>query len=137
MNMARAQKVSYFAMQVPNRVGEAGRILAGLAKAGINLLAFTGFPSGRRAQMDFIPANPATFLAVARGMKLRLRDRKTAFLIQGTDQRGAIAKITSKLATAKINVTAVDAVCAGAGRFGAILWVKQKDVNRAARALGA
>ena len=135
--MARAQKVSYFAMQVPNRVGEAGRILAGLAKAGINLLAFTGFPSGRRAQMDFIPANPATFLAVARGMKLRLRDRKTAFLIQGTDQRGAIAKITSKLATAKINVTAVDAVCAGAGRFGAILWVKQKDVSRAARALGA
>jgi hypothetical protein len=137
MNMARAQKVSYFAMQVPNRVGEAGRILAGLAKAGINLLAFTGFPSRRRAQMDFIPANPATFLAVTRGMKLRLRDRKTAFLIQGTDQRGAIAKITSKLATAKINVTAVDAVCAGAGRFGAILWVKQKDVNRAARALGA
>jgi len=137
MNMARAQKVSYFAMQVPNRAGEAGRILAGLAKAGINLLAFTGFPSGRRAQMDFIPANPSTFLAVARGMKLRLRDRKTAFLIQGTDQRGAIARITSKLATAKINVTAVDAVCAGAGRFGAILWVKQKDVNRAARALGA
>ena len=135
--MARAQKVSYFAMQVPNRVGEAGRILAGLAKAGINLLAFTGFPSGRRAQMDFIPANPDTFLAVARGMKLRLRDRKTAFLIQGTDQRGAIAKLTSKLATAKINVTAVDAVCAGAGRFGAILWVKQKDVSRTARALGA
>ena len=135
--MARAQKVSYFAMQVPNRAGEAGRILAGLAKAGINLLAFTGFPNGRRSQMDFIPANATTFLAVARGMKLRLRDRKTAFLIRGTDQRGAIARITSKLATAKINVTAVDAVCAGAGRFGAILWVKQKDVNRAARALGA
>jgi len=135
--MATAQKVSYFAMQIPNRAGEAGRILTGLAKAGVNLLAFTGFPSGRRSQMDFIPANPATFLAVARGMKLRLRDRKTAFLIRGTDQRGAIARITSKLATAKINVTAVDAVCAGAGRFGAILWVKQKDVNRAARALGA
>jgi hypothetical protein len=28
-------------------------------------------------------------------------------------------------------------VTAGAGRFGAILWVKQRDVNRAARALGA
>jgi hypothetical protein len=137
MNMATAQKVSYFAMQVPNRVGEAGRILAGLAKAGINLLAFTGFPSGRRSQMDFIPANAATFLAVARGMKLRLRSKKTGFLIRGRDQRGAIARIMSKLAVAKINVTAVDAVCAGGGRFGAILWVKQKDVNRAARALGA
>lgn len=135
--MARAQKVSYFAMQIPNRAGEAGRVLAGLAKAGINLLGFTGFPSGRQAQMDFIPANPKTFLAVARGMKLRLRERKTAFLIRGSDQRGAIARITSRLATAKINVTAVDAVSAGGGRFGAILWVKQKDVNRAARALGA
>ncbi|MCR4347931.1 MAG: hypothetical protein NUV55_12125 [Sulfuricaulis sp.] len=135
--MARAQKVSYFAMQIPNRAGEAGRILAGLAKAGVNLLAFTGFPSGNRSQVDFIPANPTTFLAVARGMKLRVRGKKTGFLVRGSDQRGAIAKVMLKLARAKINVTAVDAVCAGAGRFGAILWVKQKDVNRAARSLGA
>lgn len=133
----KAQKVSYFAMQIPNRAGEAGRILSGLAKAGVNLLAFTGFPHGSRSQVDFIPANPVTFLAVARGMKLKMRGKKTGFLIRGSDQRGAVAKVMSKLARAKINVTAVDAVCAGAGRFGAILWVKQKDVNRAARALGA
>ncbi len=133
----KAQQVSYFAMQVPNRTGEAGRILSGLAKAGINLLAFTGFPQGRRSQMDFIPANPVTFLAVARGMKLRLRSKKIAFLIQGRDRRGAVAEFMSKLAVAKINVIAVDAVCVGGGRFGAILWVNQKDVNRAARALGA
>lgn len=135
--MARAQKVSYFAMQIPNRPGEAGRILSGLAKAGVNLLAFTGFPNGRNSQVDFIPANPTTFLAVARGMKLKLRGKKTGFLIRGGDQRGAIARVMTKLAHAKINVTAVDAVTAGAGRFGAILWVKQSDVNRAARALGA
>ncbi len=133
----KAQQVSYFAMQVPNRTGEAGRILSGLAKAGINLLAFTGFPQGRRSQMDFIPANPTTFLAVARGMKLRLRSKKIAFLIQGRDRRGAVAEFMSKLAVAKINVIAVDAVGVGGGRFGAILWVNQKDINRAARALGA
>jgi len=137
MLVMKAQKVSYFAMQVPNRAGEAARILSGLAKAGINLLAFTGFPQGRRSQMDFIPANPATFLAVARGMKLRLRGKKTGFLIHGRDQRGAVAEIMTKLAVAKINVTAVDAVGLGGGRFGAILWVNQKDINRAARALGA
>lgn len=133
----KAQQVSYFAMHVPNRTGEAGRILSGLAKAGINLLAFTGFPQGRRSQMDFIPANPTTFLAVARGMKLRLRSKKIAFLIQGRDRRGAVAEFMSKLAVAKINVIAVDAVGVGGGRFGAILWVNQKDINRAARALGA
>jgi hypothetical protein len=137
MNMARAQKVSYFAMRVPSRVGEAARILTGLSKAGIDLLAFTGFPDGRQSQMDFIPVNAEAFLAVARGMKLRLRAKKTGFLIHGKDQRGAIAKVMMKLAAAKINVTAVDAVSAGGGRFGAILWVKQKDVNRAATVLGA
>ena len=41
------------------------------------------------------------------------------------------------LGDAKINVTAVDAVCAGAGRYGAILWVAPRDVTRAAKALGA
>jgi hypothetical protein len=137
MKMATAKKVSYFAMQIPNRTGEAGRILAGLAKAGVNLLAFTGFPAGQSSQADFVPVNPKTFLAAARRMKLRLRGKKTGFLIRGNDQRGAIAGVLAKLAKARINVTAVDAVCAGSGRFGAILWVKQKDVSRASRALGA
>jgi len=31
----------------------------------------------------------------------------------------------------------MDAVTAGSRRFGAIFWVKQKDVARAARLLGA
>ena len=42
----------------------------------------------------------------------------------------------AKLANAKINVTATDALTAGAGRFGAIVWVKARDVNRAAKVLG-
>ena len=37
----------------------------------------------------------------------------------------------------RISVTAADAVTAGRGRYGMILWVKQKDYARAARALGA
>ena len=45
--------------------------------------------------------------------------------------------VLGKLAKARINVTAVDGVSAGGGRFGAIIWVKRKDIGRAARALGA
>ena len=135
--MASVRKASYYSMKVPQRPGSGAQLLAALKAAKVNLLAFTGFPDGQRSQVDFVPANPKTFLAVARGMKLRLREKKTGFLIRGKDQRGAIARIMSKLAVAKINVTAVDALCAGGGRFGAILWVKQKDVSRAARALGA
>ena len=132
-----ATKVSYFAMQIPNRAGEASRILTSLAKASVNLHAFTGFPNGRHSQVDFFPVNPSAFLAAARRMKLRVSKRKAGFVIRGNDQRGALANVLSKLSKAKINVTAVDAVGAGGGRFGAILWVKAEDVNKAAKALHA
>ena len=49
---------------------------------------------------------------------------------------GALADLLAKLAEAKINITATDAVCAGADRFGMILWVKPRDVKRAAKAFG-
>jgi hypothetical protein len=65
------------------------------------------------------------------------KNQKQGSLIQGDDTPGSIANVMLKLARAKINVSAVDAVTAGAGRFGAILRVRQRDVNRAARALGA
>jgi len=34
-------------------------------------------------------------------------------------------------------MVAMDAVTAGSGRFGAIFWVRPKDVGRASRLLGA
>ena len=55
------RKVAYFAMDVPNKPGEGARVLGVLADAGVNLLAFTGFPSGRKAQLDFIPEGVAVF----------------------------------------------------------------------------
>ena len=50
---------------------------------------------------------------------------------------GAVHRHIAKLADAGINVTAADAVAAGNGRYGMILWVKPKDYARAARALNA
>ena len=62
---------------------------------------------------------------------------KKGFLIQGTDQVGAVHRHLKKLAEAGINITAADAVSAGMGRYGMLLWVKPRDYARAARALGA
>ncbi|MFQ5882283.1 MAG: hypothetical protein ACE5I9_07400 [Candidatus Methylomirabilales bacterium] len=130
------RRVEYYYIQVPDKSGEGAKVLAMLKGAGINLLAFSGFPQGRRAQLDFIPEDPAAFIRVARKAKWKLSPKKTGFLVQGGDRVGAVAAFLGRLARAKINVTAVDAVSAGAGRYGAIFWVKPRDVNRAARALG-
>ena len=129
--------VDYYYTMVPDKVGEGARILGALRDAGVNLLAFSGFPEGRAVQLDFVPADAGAFLAAAKTAKVKLSRPKQAFLIRGDDRAGAMADVHAKLAAAKISVTAADAVCAGAGRYGAILWVKPRDVKKAAAALGA
>ncbi|MGH7771176.1 MAG: hypothetical protein ACREQA_02940 [Candidatus Binatia bacterium] len=131
------QRVQYFYAEVPDKPGEGARILSILKEEGVNLFAFSGFPKGRRAQIDFMPVDQTAFKAAAKKAKLKLVGPKNGFLIQGDDRIGAVADIVSKLGEAGINVTAVDAVAAGAGRYGAILWVKPRYVNKAAQILGA
>jgi hypothetical protein len=131
------RKVAYFAMEVPNRPGEGARVLEALADAGVNMLAFTGFPSGRKAQLDIIPEDVAVFKNAVKAAKIKTRPQKFGFLVQGEDRKGAVADLLKILAEKKINVTATDAMSAGAGRYAAILWVSTKDVNKAAKALGA
>ncbi len=131
------RKVSYFAMDVADKPGEAARVLTALSQAGVNLLAFSGFPRGRRAQLDLIPEDAVPFRKALSRAKLKVRAKKTGFLVHGDDRPGAVAEVLQKLADAKINVTAVDAVSAGGGRYGAILWVKSENVKKAAKALQA
>jgi hypothetical protein len=129
--------IDYFYVQAPNKPGVGASLLAELRSAGVNLLAFSGFPSGRGAQIDFVPEDPAAFRAAARKAKWKVVGPKKALVVEGDDRPGAVADLMAKLGDAKINVTAVDAVCAGAGRYGAILWVAPRDVSRARKALGA
>ena len=131
------RKLEYFAIQIPDKAGEGARILQGLRNEGVNLLAFSGFPSGKKAQVDLVPEDPSALKEAAKKLKLKLGAKKSCFVLQGDDRVGALTDVLGKLADAKINVTASQAVTAGMGRFGAILWVQPRDVNRTAKLLGA
>jgi hypothetical protein len=127
--------VEYFYTTTSNKPGEGARALSQLEAAGVNLLAFSGFPQGRHAQLDFIPADPAAFKQAAKRAKWKVVGPKRGFLVQGDDRLGAIADLFERLAVAKINVTALDAISVD-GRYGAIFWVPPKDVKKAAALLG-
>jgi hypothetical protein len=129
--------VEYFYITAPDKPGEGARALKTLRDAGVNLLAFSGFPSGRRAQLDFIPADPSAFKQAAKKSKWKVVGPKRGFLVQGDDRVGAVADLLERLGAAKINVTAIDAVSIGEGRYGAILWVASKDVKKATTLLSA
>ena len=131
------RKVVYYKTEVPDKPGEGARILSALTAGGVNMLAFSGFPSGRRAQMDFIPEDEALFKKAAKTAGLKLSAKKTGFLVQGNDRVGAVSGIMTKVAEAKINITALDAIVAGGGRYGVIFWVKSADVRKTAKLLDA
>lgn len=131
------RKVVYYKTEVPDKPGEGARILSVLKAGGVNMLAFSGFPSGRRAQMDFIPEDEALFKKAAKTAGLKLSAKKTGFLVQGNDRVGAVSGIMTKVAEAKINITALDAIVAGGGRYGVIFWVKPADVRKTAKLLDA
>lgn len=129
--------VDYYYTTTPDKAGEGAQQLRVLRDARVNLLALSAFPAQRKTQVDFVPLDPAAFVAAAKAAKIKLSRPKKAFLVQGDDRVGAIQEILGKLASAKINVTAIQGISAGGGRYGAILWVDQKNVKKATTALGA
>ena len=131
------RRVDYFYTMLPNTPGQGAKVMAGLAAAGVNLLAFSGFPAGRRAQLDLVPEDSAKLKRAAKKLGVALSVKKSGFIVTGEDRVGALTGILDARAAAKINVTAVDAVSSGRGRYGAIFWVKPQAVAKAAKLLGA
>ena len=126
----------YYAIRLANRPGTGAQTLDVFRRARVALEAVHAFPAGSGCQMDLVPTRSTAFLRAARAGKLRPSRRKRALLIEGDDRTGALAGVLEKIAAAGVNLTAVTGVRAGKGRFGAILWVKPRDLRRASRALG-
>lgn len=134
----RVRKVNYCYVKVASRAGQGASVLSTLRAEGVNLLAFSGFPAkGGKSQLDLIPEDMTALRRVARENGWRLSKVKKGFVITGSDVVGAVHRHIDRLAGSRINITAADAVMAGKGRYGMILWVKPKDYNRAARVLRA
>ena len=130
------RQVDYYYVEIPDKPGAGLQILSDLRQEGVNLLACCGFPTGDgKSQIDLIPDRSEQFQRAAAKHDLKLSDRKRVFLIQGEDRVGAVADIFSKLTSQKINITGAQAVCAGAGRWAMVLWVKPADFQKASKAL--
>ena len=131
------RRVEYYYVVVPDKPGSGASVLGALQEAGVNLLAYLGFPSGRgRSQIDLVPEDPAKLKEAAKRAGLKLSRAKRAFLAEGDDRIGVVAELTQRLADAKVNITAACATAAGSGRFGMILWVPPASYTKAAKALG-
>jgi hypothetical protein len=133
----RIERIEYYYTEVPNEVGAGAKVFNALKAKGVNLLAFNGFPLNEQlSQLDLVPSSGDALAAAAKKAGIKLVGPKVAFMISEWEHLGAVADILSKLAQAGINVTAMQAIDTGDWRYGAILWVKQRNIGKAAKALG-
>jgi len=130
-------KVDYYSMGLPNQPGEGAFRLSILGEAGVSLVALWGYPVAQgQSNIDLVPADAAGFKRAVKKAGLQISEKKSAFLVQGKDRPGAVASWLAILGAAGINVRAAQAVCAGSGRYGAVIAVEQGDVRKAAKVLG-
>jgi hypothetical protein len=111
-------------------------VLNAVKEAGLNLVAVWGYPiKGKKAILDVAAEDPKAFAKLAKKQGWDLSSKKQAFHLDGEDQPGAVAAVMGKLAGARINCHAAQAVCAGAGRFGLLIQVDSDDFKKAKKAL--
>jgi hypothetical protein len=132
----QARVVHSYSTSVPDEPGQAFKVLATLVSGGINLLGCSGTQIEGRARIDVVPDDVGAFATLVERAGLDFRRQKVGFLVQGDDRPGALADSLSRLADTGINVGGVQGLSAGAGRWGAIVWIADRDFEAAARALG-
>ncbi|MFH1763133.1 MAG: hypothetical protein ABIF09_02975 [Gemmatimonadota bacterium] len=130
------KEVEYYYALVADRPGETRKLLEFLSEKMVNLLAITAFPVGEgQTQIDFIPSDPEMLKRAASDASMSLVGPKRAFLIQGTDEIGALYDFHLKLYNAGINIHASNGVVDGTGRFGYVIWVDPAVYEKASKAL--
>ena len=129
-------KLEYYSVVVSDKPGKAEHVLSAFKEAGVNFVGIWGYPVGKsKSRIDLVAEDTAQFKKAAKKLKIELGKKQTAFHITGEDHPGVVAEALAKLAAKEINVYAVQALCAGNGRFGALIQVDQDAVKKAAKAL--
>ena len=132
----KIRRVDYFYLTVKDQPGEAYQLLDQLAGQGINLLAFSAVPTGPLAtQLTIFPEDSHDLESLAKKTGLHLVGPYSAFIVNGSDELGALSYIHKVLYMANVNVYASTGVSDGKDNYGYIIYVRPTDYERAAAAL--
>ncbi len=130
------RRVEYYYANVRDELGAAYRVLSQLAELGVNLLAFTAVPSGPSlAQFTLFPEDSSKLISEGRAAGLALDGPYHAVLVQGDDELGALAGVHERLVHAGVDIFASSGVTDGRGSFGYVVYVREDQFEKAARAL--
>ena len=129
--------VEYFQTTVHEEPAAAYHLLARLADAGVNLLAFNAIPVGMHAmQLVLFPEDGALLPQVISSLGLSVTGPHRALLVQGDDELGALAEIHRRLLELGVQPYASSGVSDGRGGYAVIVHLRGDQFDLAARGLG-
>ena len=120
--------------KAPNRPGEMSRFVEHFKKSGVSLDGLWNCGSGG-GYIGAAGKQPAKLRAALKAIGVKASPSK-CFLVAGKDKAGALVGVLAALGKAKINVECSTAAAAQ-GKFGALIWVKDRDLAKARRVLKA
>ena len=132
------RNTEYFSIRIKDSPENAYELLARLASEEVSLLAFSAVPFGpNHVELTIFPDRSDAFMQLAKKAGWVVTGPQHAFLVQGDDHLGALADIQRMLLEADVQIYAASGVTDGSGHFGYVIYFKDEDHERAARALGA
>jgi hypothetical protein len=132
------RNAEYFYIRIEDSPEKAYDLLAQMASAEVSLLAFSAVPFGPSyLELTIFPDRSEKFVQLAATLGWVVAGPQHAFLVQGDDNLGALADIQRMLIEAHVEIYASSGVTDGNGRYGYVIYFKDEDHERAARALGA
>ena len=130
--------VEYFYVRIQDSRESGYELITQLASAEVNLLAFSAVPFGPNyVELTIFPDRSDKFVQLAQKLDWAVVGPQHAILVQGDDRLGALADIQRMLLEADVNIYASSGVTDGGGRYGYVIYFKEDDYERAARALSA
>ena len=129
-------KLELYSVVVANKPGKGARLLEKFKDAGVNFVGIWGYPVGKsKSRIDLVVEDSALLKKAAKQLNIDLGKKQAVFHITGEDHAGAVAGLLEKLAAEEVNVYAVQALCAGNGRFGTLIQVDEGEAKKAKKAL--
>ena len=124
-----------FIVKLPDRPGSLAAAAKALADGGVNLWGTAASTGGGKGTVGFVVKDKDTAKA-RRALKkagLRATERK-AIEVRMTDKPGALARVSAKLAKAKVNIASEYVLAPGRGSVTVAFGVK--EARKAEKALG-
>ena len=133
--MATVKKIDLLTVKLDPKPGALAQVLGAFREAKVNLTACWAYEMGPgEAQANFFTTDGErarqTLSKLGKAPKT-----EAAFWVEDADQLGSYHAVLQKIAQAGINIEATDAFAIG-GKFATLIFVNEKDVPKAAKALG-